>query len=222
MERRVPDIVLISDPRVLAIEVRECGEALVDLRGSLRVDHRRGDATGAFAHVRSGVAGRLLEAQRRLPAGIELLVIEAFRPAELQRRLFDGYAGELGRAHPEWTAAEVDRAASRWVAPVANAPHTAGAAVDLTLCSSDGDELDLGCPEAATPEESAGACYTDATNIGARARAHREILRAAMTGAGFVNYPTEWWHWSYGDRYWAFVRGRTTARYGPVHPHWTP
>jgi D-alanyl-D-alanine dipeptidase len=212
----MPDIVLISDPRVLAIEVQECGEALVDLRTSVRVDRRRADAIGAFAHVRSGVAGRLLEAQQLLPAGFELMVIEAFRPAELQRQLFDGYANELGRTFPEWTASEAHRAASRWVAPVANAPHTAGAAVDLTLSSSDGVELDLGCPEAATPEESAGACYMDAATIGAEARAHREILRAAMTGAGFVNYPTEWWHWSYGDRYWAFIRGRPAARYGAV------
>ncbi|ABX41733.1 hypothetical protein Cphy_1358 [Lachnoclostridium phytofermentans ISDg] len=22
---------------------------------------------------------------------------------------------------------------------------------------------------------------------------------------GFVNYPTEWWHWSYGGCYWAFL-----------------
>jgi D-alanyl-D-alanine dipeptidase len=216
MGPRVQDIVLISDPRVLVIGVEECGETLVDLRGSVRVDDRRADADGAFAHVRSGVAGRLLEAQRLLPIGFELMVIEAFRPADVQRQLFDGYAKELGRAFPGWTESEVRRAASRWVAPVANAPHTAGAAIDLTLCSSDGDELDLGGPEAATPEESAGACYMDATNIDAAARAHREILRAAMTGAGFVNYPTEWWHWSHGDRYWAFVRGRRAAHYGAI------
>jgi D-alanyl-D-alanine dipeptidase len=211
----VPDIVLISDPRVLAIEVRDCGEPLVDLRATVRVDDRRGDADGAFARVRSGVAARLLEAQRLLPGGYALMVIEAFRPAPLQRRLYDGYAAELRRAFPEWTEPEIHRAASRWVAPVANAPHTAGAAVDLTLASTDGTELDLGCPEAATPEQSAGACYMDA-EIPAEARANREVLRAAMAGAGFVNYPTEWWHWSYGDRYWAFVRGRRAAVYGAV------
>jgi D-alanyl-D-alanine dipeptidase len=37
-----------------------------------------------------------------------------------------------------------------------------------------------------------------------------------MEGAGFVNYPTEWWHWSYGDRYWTFVVGAPQARYGPA------
>jgi len=31
-----------------------------------------------------------------------------------------------------------------------------------------------------------------------------------------VNYPTEWWHWSYGDRYWAFVTGAPHALYGPT------
>jgi hypothetical protein len=27
-------------------------------------------------------------------------------------------------------------------------------------------------------------------------------LGGGLTAAGMVNYPTEWWHWSYGDRYW--------------------
>ncbi|MEK8108013.1 hypothetical protein NKG94_28990 [Micromonospora sp. M12] len=31
-----------------------------------------------------------------------------------------------------------------------------------------------------------------------------------------VNYPTEWWHWSYGDRYWALMTGAPQTRYGPV------
>jgi D-alanyl-D-alanine dipeptidase len=28
--------------------------------------------------------------------------------------------------------------------------------------------------------------------------------------------PTEWWHWSYGDRYWALMTGAPAALYGPV------
>jgi len=35
-----------------------------------------------------------------------------------------------------------------------------------------------------------------------------------MEAAGFVNYPTEWWHWSFGDRYWAFCAGEHEAIYG--------
>ena len=38
----------------------------------------------------------------------------------------------------------------------------------------------------------------------------------SLRGAGLVNYPTEWWHWSYGDRYWALMTGARAALYGPV------
>lgn len=67
----------------------------------------------------------------------------------------------------------------------------------------------------ATPEESAGACYTQADNISDQARTHRDILSTTLTAAGLVNYPTEWWHWSYGDRYWALETGAAVAHYGP-------
>ncbi|ADI08626.1 dipeptidase [Streptomyces bingchenggensis BCW-1] len=44
----------------------------------------------------------------------------------------------------------------------------------------------------AGPEESEGACYTHADNIGSEARANRRVLDDALTAAGLVNYPTEW------------------------------
>jgi len=96
---------------------------------------------------------------------------------------------------------------------IASSPHVGGAAVDLTLVDADGNELDLGCPEAATPEESDGACYTDAPGLSARACENRAMLGEALSSAGMVNYPTEWWHWSYGDRYWAYVSGADHAVY---------
>jgi D-alanyl-D-alanine dipeptidase len=207
------DIVLISDPRVGKIAVAECGEPLVDLRGTLPVDARRGDADGYFAHAREGVRDRLVAADRALPRGIRLLIIEAYRPPRLQVEIFEGYRAELLRATPGLAAAEADRLASRYVAPLAVAPHIGGAAVDLTLVDAEGEELDLGCPEAATPEESDGACYTDAPGLSARARENRATLGEALSAAGMVNYPTEWWHWSYGDRYWAYVSGADHAVY---------
>jgi D-alanyl-D-alanine dipeptidase len=51
--------------------------------------------------------------------------------------------------------------------------------------------------------------------VTAAGRRHRDILASAMTAAGLVNYPAEWWHWSYGNRYWAFQADRGTALYGP-------
>ncbi|MBC9724879.1 M15 family metallopeptidase [Streptomyces sp. TRM68367] len=210
------EIILMSDARVAAVPVRECGEPLVDVRGSLLVDDRKhGDSHGAEVHLRQGVVGRLLRAQALLPDGLRLLFVEGYRTPDLQRRYFESYAGELRAAHPDWPADRIHTAASRYVSPPEIAPHTAGAAVDLTLADADGRELDLGTPMNAGPEQSAGACYTDATGITDEARSHRAVLGRALGAAGLVNYPTEWWHWSYGDRYWALMTDAPAAVYGP-------
>ncbi|WP_222115898.1 M15 family metallopeptidase [Chromobacterium vaccinii] len=52
--------------------------------------------------------------------------------------------------------------------------------------------------------------------ISESARTNRRILIRAMRDAGFVNYPSEWWHWSHGDRYWAAVTCAPAALYAAV------
>ena len=209
----------MSDPLIAAIPVRDCGERLVDVRadGRLLVDLRNQDPEGHFAHVRDGVAGRLRAAQDSLPDGLRILFIEGYRPSALQRAYFEEYLGELRLGNPGASEQELFRAASRYVSPPDIAPHSVGAAVDLTLATDDGAEVDMGTRVNANPEESGGACFTGAPSISAQACANRDLLGRALASAGFVNYPTEWWHWSYGDRYWALATGATTACYGPVN-----
>ncbi|MER0450024.1 M15 family metallopeptidase [Streptomyces sp. Edi4] len=212
------DIITLSDPRVAAVPLEDCAEPLVDIRGvpELLLDGRQADGLGAYARIRSGVLDRLLRAQRALPSGTRLLVVEGYRPPELQRVYFERYAGALRAAHPEASPGRIRELASAYISPPEVAPHVSGGGIDLTLCTEDGTELALGTEVNASPEESDNACRTDAPNIDATARAHREVMRRALTSAGFVNYPTEWWHWSYGDRYWALLSGQPAAHYGPV------
>src|SRR5215831_358201 len=199
--------VLLSDPRVSAVPVRECGEPLTAL----------GESFGLCrALVRVSVARRLVLARDALPRGVGLRVVDGYRTAAAQRSIISSYAAQLRTAHPAIGAAALERLSSRFVAPLAVAPHVAGAAADLTLVDCSGRELDPGTPVDATPEQSEGACYFDATWVSRQARANRELLARVLRGAGLVNYPTEWWHWSYGDRYWALVTGAPAALYGPV------
>jgi D-alanyl-D-alanine dipeptidase len=133
----------------------------------------------------------------------------------VQRQIYDDYRAELAVLNPGIPDGEAHVLASRFVSPVDVAPHVAGAAVDLTLIGEHGP-FDLGTPIDATPEQSNGACFFDAANISREARTNRALLADVLTAAGLVNYPTEWWHWSFGDRYWAFTEQQSHAIYGPV------
>jgi zinc D-Ala-D-Ala dipeptidase len=224
-------VILLSDPKIAAIPLSDNGEALVDLRqvAELRVDDRQADDAGAYALVREGVLERLLAAQNALPDGIRLLIIEAYRPLDLQRSIFDGYREELRQSHPEWDEDRLHVEASKYVSPPEVAPHSTGGTVDLTLCRLNGRvdgrsngaagwvELDMGTEVNANPEVSRNACYTASPAISGEGRRNRDLLASALTSVGMVNYPTEWWHWSYGDRYWALMTAADSTVYGPVH-----
>lgn len=71
-------------------------------------------------------------------------------------------------------------------------------------------------PFDAVPHETDNAIFFDAKNITAQAIQNRKILAYALESVGFVNYYTEWWHWSYGDRYWAVMNNLDRALYNPV------
>ena len=198
--------ILLSDPRVRAVPVTDCGDPLVPCP----------DGRGGTVLVRSGLADRLARAQRGLGPDLRLRIVEGVRGADVQGRIVADYSSTLRTLHPGISTADLAILTSRFVAPVDVAPHVAGAAVDLTLMGPDGVDLDMGTEIDATPEQSAGACYLDARGLSAEVRAHRRLLAQALRTAGLVNYPTEWWHWSYGDRYWALMAGEPAALYGPV------
>jgi zinc D-Ala-D-Ala dipeptidase len=195
--------ILLADPVVHAVPLRENGDPLVPLPF----------APGVL--VRAGLGERLVEAREALPAGIDLRVVEGHRSLADQQAIIDEYSRELRLLHPDADDVELTRLYSRFVAPIAVAPHVAGAAVDLTLVDDAGEDLWMGTVVDATPEQSDGACFF-AAEVDATARRNRTVLADALGGAGLVNYPTEWWHWSYGDRYWALLSGADHAVYGPV------
>jgi D-alanyl-D-alanine dipeptidase len=45
---------------------------------------------------------------------------------------------------------------------------------------------------------------------------NRQIMFDALTKAGLSNFPKEYWHWSYGDTWWAERTGQKQAIYGVI------
>ena len=78
--------ILLSDPRVAAVPVRECGEPLVPLPESFGP---------ARALVRQSVAVRLAAAQTLLSGGLQLRVVEGHRSAAAQQAIIARYSAEV-------------------------------------------------------------------------------------------------------------------------------
>lgn len=212
------ELVLMGDPRVAAIPAIECGDDLIDTRlvAGLKSTPDVNPQNNVYAFLRHAVAQRLLRAQEELPDGLQLLIAEGYRPYEQQEFSFNRRKQRLLDADPTLSDDSAYLRASEFVSPPPIAPHVSGAAVDLTLIDEHGRALDMGTAIDATPEQSNKACYFAAENITAEARSNRAIMATALSSAGLVNYPTEWWHWSYGDRYWALMTGHSHAVFGPM------
>jgi D-alanyl-D-alanine dipeptidase len=175
--------------------------------------------------ARASVAERLAQVNARIaPVGLELHIFDAWRPRAVQAYFHDNWMpDELRKRNPQLTGEALWREVGRyWSAPTtdanAPAPHSTGGAIDLTLKW-------IGCEQLWM-----GSLFDDATAIAHRdhfetttaamgfsdeeARANRRLLHWLMSDADFAGYYEEWWHFSYGDQYWAGTGGAPAAFYG--------
>ncbi len=214
----INNIVLISDPRVLEIKIIENNDPLVDTRQyGILVDDRKSNDSDSFFYIRKIVLDKLLVVQSFLPKNIKIKLIEGLRPISLQKIYFDSYTQKLREKYPAWDEEKIYKEASQFVSPPEIVPpHCTGGAIDITLVDENNKELDMGTEVNMDPQKSQGACFTEAINVSNLAKKNRKVLINCMEKAGFINYPTEWWHWSYGDKYWAFISKNSHAHFNII------
>lgn len=121
-------------------------------------------------------ADRLARAAATLrEQGYRLVLWDCYRPASVQRRLWDRIQDE------------------RYVARVSN--HSRGAAVDVSLADAAGAPLAM-----PTAHDHFGPeAHRDHAPADRAVAARLRTLDAAMTAAGFDGLPTEWWHYAVRD-----------------------
>lgn len=171
-----------------------------------------------FRLARRSVAEMMAAAQSRLPDGIRLAVVEGWRPPEIQRQMHAETRRRLEQEHPEWSPSRLSRETNRFSAPMDRRvppPHTTGGAVDVHLVTADGEMLDFISPYDLMDPRGAPR---DAKGLTPEAQRNRKLLREALEAVGLTNYPSEWWHWSYGDQGWAYRGGHPHALYGAIQP----
>ncbi len=207
------------------IKIIECGEEMIDflaLSPRIILDKPHFDYKRETA-LRISVAERISEAADRLPAGYMLAIIEGWRPPHIQRRMYQAIWNRWAHDHPDWSHARLTRMVNRYSAPMNRRvppPHTTGAALDLMLADEHGKVLNHSAPFTPfTPR-----CFAfDAPGLSSEARRYRDIIAEALIPLGVTNYPSEYWHWSYGDQGWAYRGGHAHAIYGATEPDgWMP
>ncbi len=201
------------------IPIRECGEPLVDFRD---VCPRLILAEAVFEYrratlVRESVAAGLNRAIDVLPNGVHLGIIEGWRPGYIQRRMWLTSWLRFQKLHPDWSEVQLKRITNRYVAPPdaqVPPPHSTGGAVDVMLVDAAGHRLDHHSPFRLFDPQTYMALPKGLSETAARNRA---ILREAMLAGGLTNYPSEWWHWSFGDQGWAYrgSQGETPPKGAP-------
>lgn len=163
-------------------------------------------------YLRKEAYERLREAKKYLPDGMRFRIWDAWRPFKLQEELYHKYAADIIRQHHLENASEGEQ--RRVVRSYVSEPrrdvelppvHTTGGAVDLTLVGADGRELDMGT-EFDAFVETTRTNYYELHEGNEIVRDNRRILYHAMTRAGFTNLPSEWWHYDFGDRFWAYYK----------------
>ncbi len=168
-----------------------------------------------YPYLRKSVVEKLYKAGANLPNGYKILVVTAYRPISMQKKLWRQRLIQLAKRHPIMMVMNFRRwlnTARRYTSPPGGSSHQCGAAVDVTVIDEIGNRLDMGT----TLTDFGKKVNTFCDEITSKQEENRKLLFEAMTMAGFVNYPLEWWHYSYGDRMWAAYTKKDKCFYGPL------
>ncbi len=204
-------------PSAETVVLKEVHEAFVDVytysQGAIHVNMQYARANMPFAvqtaYVRKTVAQKLMEAASLLPPGFSFEILDAWRPYEVQRGLFNQYREQVLRnAGKAMTEEELTKRVCEFVSfpdksKAVSYVHSTGGAVDLTILDSNGKRLNMGTEFDDFSEKSHTAWY-EQNGTDEQVRQNRRLLYNVLGACGFTNYPAEWWHYDFGDPFWAF------------------
>jgi D-alanyl-D-alanine dipeptidase len=165
--------------------------------------------------ARSGVAKKLKMAAKLLESrksGYKLLVVYAYRHPLVQKRYFLKRRRELA-LEKNLSGEDLNELTHNFVAVPSVAGHPCGAAVDVTIVSPK-EPLDMGTAIADFAQEKKIVTYN--SYISNVQKNNRLLLRSIMLEVGFAPFDGEWWHFSYGDREWAYYYKRPYSLYEPI------
>lgn len=215
---------ILTQEHLNTILIEESNEEIVKLadyidRVIIDMKSRRKRFPQETLYSRKTVAEELSKISQEI-APDRIKVFDAFRPIQIQQQWFDDVYRDVAVQNPSWNAEQIYQATILCIFPPSvdlrmPPPHSTGAALDLTITTLHGTEMDMGTDYA---QFTSPQLFTNAKGISSSQRAKCVQLLRLMGSHGFVNYPGEWWHFFFGDRDWVAYTGLPLpAIYGRVH-----
>ena len=185
---------------------------LVDFQAGPRLflNHRHTD----IIQIRAVIAHKIDQALEILPSDLGFMIFESYRPRSRQLMLWDKHKAQFQIENPGISEADLVILTEKFVSNPHKfgSGHQAAVAIDITLCGLDGTELDMGT----AMHEFNAKTETAYPGLSPDIAANRYLLKNTLEQVGLINYPPEWWHYSYGDRLWAEVTKRDFAFFAPI------
>lgn len=169
-------------------------------------------------YVREGVAEKLLQASKLLPPDHQLVVLDGFRPYPLQVFLYEKFREDFLKSGRDLKELE-KYVATPSLQKEKPSPHLTGGAVDVTIRNTNG-WLEMGTDFDEFSDQAQADWYEQLTNPTQQEiniRNNRRLLKEIMEECGFVPYQGEWWHFDYGNVYWAKATGQAIL-YDAISP----
>ena len=156
--------------------------------------------------IRKEVLFKLYAVADSLPDGVNLKIYKTFTSRIKMNELFEAAIAEITADKPGIGRHEA-MVLAKYKADDPKGSlggHETGGAVDVALCDDNGVDFNYGTKF----HEYNDSTFTYSSHITKEQRKTRKNLVKIMKKQGFVNFPGEWWHFSYGDRMWAAYTGK--------------
>lgn len=170
---------------------------------------------GEQVPVRKTIFEKLVKVAKNLKnvnSNYKIIVVYGFRDMAKQKKYFNEILEEVKDKFED--EIEMYEYIHEKIAVPVVSGHPTGGAIDTAIYDSAQNKiLDFGSE---ILDYSTTMCYYENDDISEEAKNNRKLLRKIMMNEGFAPYNGEWWHFSYGDKEWAFYYGKEKALYNQV------
>lgn len=153
---------------------------------------------------------------KKINKNYQLKIVYGYRHINVQKKYFNIRKKILTKKYPNISKERLNELTHALVAHPIIAGHPTGGALDLTVILN-GEDLDMGTKIADFKNKN--KINTFYKNLTKEQVKNRKLLHDLMLSENFAPFYGEWWHFSYGDKEWAWFYNKKNAIYNQINFH---